>query len=581
MIGLLAISFFAGLIAGISPCVLPVLPVVFASWTVGSESETKESRLRQRRRRALLVVVGLVLSFSAYILAGRTLLTALHLPSDLLLDLGLVMIGLLGLGLLLSPLERLLSRPFRFFSRFAPNPQRGGFVVGLCLGVVYLPCAGPILAAITELGIKKRVDVTTVLVALLFSLGAAVPLLVLALAGDRLVERSVTLRRGARRFRPVSGVLLIFIAIAIPFNLLAGLQTSVPGYTNALQNFVERNAFATTQIRDLTHLHAPTPSKPVPGQPTIPGTLYSCVAGKPTLQVCGAAPSFTGISAWLNTPHRAALRMSHLRGRVVLIDFWTYSCINCLRALPHVESWYQRYHAFGLDIVGVHSPEFAFEQDVGNVRDAARSFGVTYPIAIDNALGTWDAYFNQYWPAEYLIDANGAVRHVEFGEGNYALSESLIRQLLRAAHPGVVLPTATNVPDRTPTTALTPETYLGYQRSQYNVGTPYVNDQSAPYQLPSDVPANYYSLGGTWIVHSQEATALTQATLRLNFTASHVYLVLGGSGSLKVRIAGHTKVIAVQGFPRLYTLVARPGAFSAVMTLTFSKDLRAYSFTFG
>jgi len=155
---------------------------------------------------------------------------------------------------------------------------------------------------------------------------------------------------------------------------------------------------------------------------------------------CGLAPNFTDVTTWLNTSQDKALTMKGLRGKVVIVDFWTYSCINCQRSLPHVEAWYKRYAPYGLEIVGVHTPEFAFEHVVSNVKAQAQALGVKYPIAVDNDYGTWNAYDNEYWPAEYLIDAQGVVRHVDFGEGNYALTESLIRKLLVAAHPGLKLP---------------------------------------------------------------------------------------------------------------------------------------------
>jgi thiol-disulfide isomerase/thioredoxin len=195
----------------------------------------------------------------------------------------------------------------------------------------------------------------------------------------------------------------------------------------------------------------------------------------------GPAPEFTGISTWLNSP---PLTMAQLRGKVVLIDFWTYSCINCQRSLPHVEAWYRRYAHDGFVVVGVHTPEFAFEHVVSNVVAAARQLGVHYPIAIDNTYGTWDAYQNNYWPAEYLIDATGELRHVAFGEGDYSGTETLIRNLLAAAHPGLRLPGPTDVPDRTPNEPLTSETYLGYDRLTGLSGEPVVENAPFDYVLP-------------------------------------------------------------------------------------------------
>ena len=177
---------------------------------------------------------------------------------------------------------------------------------------------------------------------------------------------------------------------------------------------------------------------------------------------CGEAPNFSDVTAWLNTPHHEPLTIAGLRGKVVIIDFWTYSCINCQRTLPHVEAWYKRYAPYGLEIVGVHTPEFAFEHVVSNVKAQSKTLGVKYPIAVDDDYGTWHAYHNNYWPAEYLIDATGVVRHVDYGEGSYSLTESLIRKLLLQANPGIKLPPPTTVPNLTPTEETNPESYVGY-----------------------------------------------------------------------------------------------------------------------
>ena len=191
----------------------------------------------------------------------------------------------------------------------------------------------------------------------------------------------------------------------------------------------------------------------------------SCAEGVPTLVDCGTAPELTGITGWLNTPGNQPLSLAGLRGKVVLIDIWTYSCINCQRTLPHLEAWYRAYHDAGLEIIGVHTPEFAFEHVPSNMAEQARALGVAYPVAIDNDYATWNAYNNQYWPAEYLVDPAGVIRHVSFGEGGYGTAEELIRQLLVERNPERQLPPSTEVPDATPTGEQTQETYLGYHYS--------------------------------------------------------------------------------------------------------------------
>ncbi|HUO49919.1 MAG TPA: cytochrome c biogenesis protein CcdA, partial [Acidimicrobiales bacterium] len=376
MVGLLLVGFVAGVIAGISPCIVPVLPVVLVAGATGTD-------VAARRRRSVAVVAGLVVAFSVLTLAGSAVLSALGLPQDLLRDLGLVVLGLFGLGLLVPAVGRLVERPFARLRGPQPRASAGGFVLGLGLGAVFVPCAGPVLAAITVLGATHHVGLGGALLTLSFAVGAAVPLLALALAGDALVDRTAALRTRTPLLRTVGGAVLLAMTVLIGFNLTDGLQRAVPGYTTALEHRVEGTSFATRQLQALTGNGG--------------GSLQSC-RDDAMLHDCGAAPGFSGITAWLDTPGGAPLSLAGLRGKVVLVDFWTYSCINCQRTLPHVEAWYQRYRDDGLVVVGVHTPEFAFEHVVSNVAAASASLHVTYPVAVDNGYGTWDAYKNEYWP---------------------------------------------------------------------------------------------------------------------------------------------------------------------------------------
>jgi cytochrome c biogenesis protein CcdA/thiol-disulfide isomerase/thioredoxin len=560
VVGLLIIGFVAGLIAGISPCILPVLPVVLVAGATGTSAPA-------RRRRSLAVVAGLVVSFSVITLAGSALLSALGLPQDLLRDAGLVVLGLFGVGLLVPAVGHVLERPFLRLRGPQPRVAGSGLVLGLGLGAVFVPCAGPVLAAITVIGATHHVGFTGVLLTLAFAAGAAVPLLAVALAGDALIDRTRALRDKAATMRIVGGVVLIAMALAIGFNLTDGLQRAVPGYTTALQGHVEGTRFAKHQLQALT------------------GNGGGSLAGCPDATIlsnCGAAPELQGITAWLNTPGDAPLALRGLRGKVVLIDFWTYSCINCQRTLPHVEAWYQRYRADGLVVVGVHTPEFAFEHVPSNVDGAAHQLGVTYPIAVDDNYATWNAYKNEYWPAEYLVDSSGRVRHTHFAEGEYPQTESLIRQLLMAAHPTVQLPPPSDLPDLTPTEAINPETYLGYDRLQYLVGASPVPDQASTYGFPGDVPPGAFALSGTWTIGAQKATAGPGARLEMGIQAKDVYLVLGGAGTVDVAVNGTpVKTVDVSGIPRLYTMVASPSLRSGLLMLSVSSGVDAYDFTFG
>ncbi len=569
MIGLVLVAVVAGLLAGISPCILPVLPVVLVAGATGSSASTGQAADTAPPRagiaRPVAVVVGLALSFSLLILAGSELISLLHLPQDSLRDAGIALLILVGLGFLIPPLGALLERPFARIRARRPSGRGGGFVLGLALGVLYVPCAGPVLAAITVVGATHRVGLTAVFVTAAFAVGTAIPLLAVALAGDQLSRRVGALRRRAPQVRLAGGAVLIVMAMAIAFNAFQGLQRDVPSYSTALQG----SAKVRSQLNALTGVRATS--------------LTKCNPNSTALVECGPAPQFKGITAWLNTPGGKPLTMSQLRGKVVLVDFWTYSCINCQRTLPHVEAWYRDYAKDGFVVVGVHTPEFAFEHVVSNVRTEAADFGVRYPVAIDDSYDTWNAYDNEYWPADYLIDAQGDVRHVHFGEGDYSTTEQLIRELLADAHPGLRLPAPTNVPNLTPVGEMNPETYVGYDRLQYLVpANTVVENAPAAYHFPATLPLGGLGLSGTWTEHSQEATAGQGAEMELGFLAKDVYLVLGGSGTIEESINGReSTTVMVSGVPRLYTLYRASATGTGTLLLRVSPGVQAYDFTFG
>ncbi len=612
MIVLLLVGFLGGLVTGISPCILPVLPVIFAagaasgledrppaeaqtpapvlvtagagtagtgedpvvietsvSPTAANEGLARQAELR-RRRRPFAVVAGLVVSFSAVTLLGTWVLSALGLPLDLLRWLGLVVLAVVGLGLVVPAVGDLLERPFARLTAGAPVTEGGGLVLGLSLGLVFVPCAGPVLAAITVVGATHHIGFSAILLTVAFSLGVAIPLLVFALLGQRLASHTQVVRTHATQARRVIGAVLLLTALVLALNLTDGLQQAVPGYTDTLQTHLESNASAKRALAGVT------------GQRT-GGALADCTPASPVLQHCGPAPSFLGITRWLDTPGSRPLTIRGLRGRVVLVDFWTYSCINCQRSLPHVEAWNAAYAKDGLTVVGVHTPEFAFEHVISNIAQAAAQLGVHYPIAVDNNYATWNNYQNSYWPAEYLVDATGEVRHVDFGEGQYSQTETFIRQLLTAANPRVVLSARTDVPDLTPQQQTTPESYLGYQHGAPNLaGQGLVPDQMTDYATLTSIPQDEYAYGGQWDIGSEQSTAGASATLGLHFQADEVYLVLGGSGTIQVSVNGRpTRTVAVSGEPKLYQLVG-PGSYQdATLTLVVSPGIQAYDFTFG
>jgi len=555
---LVLIGLVGGIITGLSPCVLPVLPVVLLGGGAGQDAELA-------RRRPYLVVLGLTLSFAVFTLFGTLILASLHLPGDTIRWLGLALLVLVGLGLLVPPLGHLLERPFYRFPQRLSGTGRNGFILGVALGAVFVPCAGPVLAAITVAGATGHIGLRTIGLTLGFAVGTAIPLLAFALAGRGVAQRIGAFRRHQGAFRAVSGVAMIVLAVALTFNLSDIIQRDIPNYTQAAGNSLEKGASAATQGG---------------GSLSLQDCQTAALYGGSGLEQCGPAPAFSGIQQWLNTPGGKPVTLASLKGKVVMVDFWAYSCINCQRELPHVEAWAKDYAPDGFEVVGVHTPEYAFEHVPSNVAAGVRRLGLTFPVALDNSYDTWNAYDNQSWPAAYLIDATGQVRHISIGEGDYSGEEEYIRQLLLAAHPGITLPRATDVPDTTPDDpAQTQETYLGSERQQgYAGGAAYATGQ---FTLPATVPVNSFGLGGSWAIGQQSITAGKGARIALAFHASDVYLDVGGTGTLTVSSGGASKVIRVAGAPDIYTVAAEPSARDGSVTIGLSPGLQAYSFTFG
>jgi len=569
MVTLVLVGFVGGLITGISPCVLPVLPVVFLS--SGAPSGQDSAGSRDAGRRPLMVVLGLTLSFSVFTVLGSLVLRTLPVPQDIIRWAGIVILALLGAGMIVPRFEGWLERPFARLAPRAPGRDRGGFLLGLALGAVYVPCAGPVLAAIAVAGATGRIGASTLALTVAFATGTAVPLLIFALAGWRITDRIRAFRTRQRGIRIAAGVVVIALAVALTFNVTDAVQRAIPDYTSALSDRVNE---------------AGAVAKALGGGGGGSGALADCQqsAGEatPALENCGPAPQLTGLSGWLNTPGDAPLTPAALTGKVVLIDFWAYSCINCQRAIPHVNAWSTAYAADGLQVIGVHTPEYAFEHVPANVAAGATRLGITYPIALDNDYKTWGAFHNDSWPADYLIDATGRIRYVNAGEGDYPQIETLIRRLLASAHPGVALPKATEVPDLTPTWPYqTPETYLGAARGQAYEGRTPLRAGTATFTAPAKLDDDSFGLSGTWTVSAESITAKKDSVITLDYTADDIYLDLSGTGSVTVTVQGTTHTYAVGGAPNIYTVLSGITPVAGTLRATLSPGLSAYSFTFG
>jgi cytochrome c biogenesis protein CcdA/thiol-disulfide isomerase/thioredoxin len=546
MLLLLGIAFVAGVVTALSPCVLPVLPIVLAGGATGGS------------RRPLAIVAGLVASFTVFTLTAAALLSSLRLPADLLRNLAIAVVVLVGLSLVWPRLGDLLGRPFHRLARRRLPGEGGGFLLGVSLGLVFTPCAGPVIGAVATVAATQSLTVDAFLITLAYGLGAGVVLLGIAVAARRGL-RLGAVRAHAPAVRRALGVCVLAVALLMALGVDKKLQTRVPEYTRALQA-LEESAAAEGELEAL-----------VGG---------SGLAEEERLDDFGVAPEFQALEEWLNS---APLTMQELRGKVVVLDFWTYSCINCLRTLPHVTAWYDAYRDDGLVIVGVHTPEFAFEREPDNVRRAVRDHGIEYPVALDNDFGTWKAWSNRYWPAKYFVDRRGRIRYAHFGEGDYEESERVIRLLLAEDGPEELV--SAEIEDSTPSGEQTPETYLGYHRLDRFVGSRLLPDVEASYAIPQYVPLHGVAYGGRWTVEGERIVAGEDARLRLAFHAGDVFLVLGTAGeweTVEVELDGSSVGTVQVTQDDVYTLARNPGEKrDHVLDLRLSPGTEAYAFTFG
>ena len=578
MVLLMLFALVAGAATALSPCVLPVLPAVLGAGVTGG------------RRRPLGVLVGLVASFTFAAVALVYVIEALGLPDDLVRTLAIVTLLVFGICLLIPGLG---DRIEAWASRIAPAPARvggqgfgSGLLLGASLGFVYTPCAGPILAGVITVSAAQDFTAGKLAVAIAYALGSGLVLYALMLGGRRLVDRLSPYRGWVQA---ATGATMVLVAVAMTADLDLRFQRAIADELPSLLVNPSGELEGSEAIADdLDAVRG--------GHGAEEGGAAQAAAGA-ALPRLGSAPDFVSPGRWFNTGGDS-LSIAGLTGekRVVLIDFWTYTCINCIRTLPYLRAWDAEYRDDGLTIVGVHSPEFAFEKEADNVAEAVSENGIRYPVVQDNELGTWTAFANRYWPAKYLIDSEGEVRYVHFGEGSYAETEAAIRSLLAEAGDRELGSGADAGRAEVADPGLrTPETYLGWERAEGFVEPPRpgVADYTAP--DPGSLELNELAYGGRWRVDGESATAVAEATISLAFQARRVFLVLGAEGGLgKVEVLldgepltgpgagedvrdGH---ITVSG-QRLYRLVDLPEVARATLELRFEPGVTGYAFTFG
>ncbi len=612
---LLFVAYVGGILTILSPCILPVLPFVFA------RSD------QPFRRSGLPLLAGMAVTFalvaSLATVGGGWVVRANQFGRAA----ALVLFGIFGLTLIFSSLAERISRPLvQLGNRLSNNTGSGpsvanSFLLGIGTGLLWAPCAGPILGLILTGAALSGASAHTVFLLLAYAAGAATSLTVALLAGGKVfaaMKRSLGAEEWIRR---ALGVAVLAGVIAVAFGLDRGVltQLSLASTAGVEQRLVDRFHPQTAETASKDQAMAPSNAMMAAAGGAMTPTGGAMTAGtKPAannaMMAAGAAPAvaapttdLSGATAWINTPNSQPLTMASLQGKVVVIDFWTYSCINCLRTLPYIKAWNAKYKDAGLVIIGVHTPEFPFEKDEANVRKAVRDLGVTYPVAMDNDYRIWRNFNNNYWPAHYFIDATGKVRYHHYGEGGYDESEQWIRSLLeevnhkplpgsptQVAAEGALAPADTS-------DVKSPETYVGYHRAQ-NFASPEGFNQNEPqaYTVPVNLKLNDWALAGKWQDERQIATSLaTSSAIVYRFHARDLHLVLGPSTAgkpIRFRVtingkapgANHGMDTDAEGYGtvkenRLYQLIRQQGA---IQDRTFRIEFlqpgaQAYAFTFG
>lgn len=564
---LLILSYLGGVLTILSPCILPVLPFVFA--------RADQPFLKS----GLPLLLGMAATF-----AGVATLAAVGggwvvQANQVGRYLALALLAFFGVTLLSRTLADYMTRPLvalgdRISNSAGGSGAIGSFVLGAATGLLWAPCAGPILGLVLTGAALQGASAQTTLLLFAYAAGAATSLAAALFLGGRVfaaLKKSLPAGEWVRR---ALGAAVLVGVVAIALGLDTGFLTRI---STTSTNHIEQALV--DRVR-----------------PTPPPSAAAQVA---------EFPSLDGAVAWLNSP---PLTPAALRGKVVVVDFWTYSCINCLRSLPYVRAWAQKYRDHGLVVIGVHSPEFAFERDVGNVRRALHDLGITYPVAIDNNLAVWRAFNNQYWPAHYFIDAQGHIRDHHFGEGDYANSERTIQRLLTEAGnqnvpSDIVDPNAAGAMAAPSTGPIrSPETYIGYARARNFASGAATPDARATYAVPSSLTRDQWGLVGAWTVAAERATLDARGgRVVFRFHARDVHLVLGpateGGPPVRFRVtvdgaapgAAAGADVDAQGrgqvtTQRLYQLVRQPGNAESDRTFTIEfldPGVAAYAFTFG
>lgn len=541
------LALVAGILTIAAPCILLPLPILLGS-SVGQKSKT----------RPLFITAGFVVTFALLGIGINYIVQHLGVSATAIHNAGAVLLALFAVFMIWpAPFEKLTAHMTGLINKAAQTSKEagtgnfGGFITGVVIGIVWAPCAGPILASILTLIAQQANFGKAALLLLAYAVGAGIPMLAIAYGGQVVTTRIRSIAKYATRLQQVFGVILILLAIAIYFQYDTKLQSAlldkIPGVGTKLEQSIQDKLNNTQQAEDAD------------------------------LKNLGPAPEFSGITNWLNT--EKPIRLQDLKGKVTLIDFWTYSCINCIRTLPYVTKWYDTYKDQGFVVIGVHTPEFAFEKETDNVAKAIKQFGIRYPVAQDNDYGTWTAYNNHYWPAHYLLNKDGVIVETHFGEGGYDKTEETIQQLLGTHGP------LTEAGSTGPGKAKTPETYFGYSRQEFLSNGHKDQAGVQDFVIPNYLAPNKFALGGTWDVQPEKIVlSKKNGAIKLHFNAGKVHLVAAShkAQSITVRVDNYpARIISIQD-ATLYTLFDTEDYGEHVLEITIPEaGFEGYTFTFG
>lgn len=543
-------AFLAGILTVAAPCILPMLPIILGA-SVGQSS----------KRRPLFIVAGFVVSFASASLILSTLVTHLGLSQNVIRNSAIVLLLIFAFFMIWpKPFELLTAKLSGFINKASEvgssrKGNSGAFILGLVLGIVWTPCAGPVLGTILTLVATQGTTGKAVGLVIVYALGAGVPMLAIAYGSQWLTTKVRGLVKYSARMQQIFGVLILLLAVAMFFQydtIIENKLTSFFPQSGLEQKLVQQNASAMENI--------PVSSK----------------TGEIEFSNYGQAPEFAGIIHWLNS---TPLNIQQLKGKVVLVDFWTYSCINCIRTLPYTTKWYDEYKTKGLVVIGMHTPEFAFEKETENVQTVIERLGVHYPIAQDNEYSTWKAYKNQYWPAEYLIDQNGNIVYKHSGEGSYDHTENAIRKLLGLGNP-VVVDNGQNLSG-----IYSPEIYFNLQRLKYLTPEQSPSEQPKEYSVSQNIPLNNFTIGGQWKFGNDYAE-LTKSPgkIRLHFSSGKLFMVAAADTpvSIKISVDGKPQPDVTVQMSQLYTLFYSNDYKEHTVEIDIpSRGFKAFTFTFG